>query len=349
MYEAIIYLIHHLLWIIFLFICPKIKYIISLAKKELYETPRISINHLKSFFDANSAVPNDDDVFYFIATKIVFERGAPSPDTYNETRHQFHSVFTTKRLLRNVLNMDVIHVDATYKLLWQDFPLQIIGVSDKSRSFHVVGFCLSSNDTSAAYEFLFESIEKEIQLLYGASLLPTVKFVVADASKAIAKAVQRFFANAKKIVCWFHVKKNINKFKCNDPNALDEIVKDIDCLQLCSDERSFQTGCKLFEKKWAAEEKEFVEYFKSVWLSDANVNWYEGCAVMVPKTNNSLESFNGRLKGDFQFHHRYSLAVFEKKVQDMVATISNEYKDGVKRIHTVPVQPFYINNSFFYM
>lgn len=91
-------------------------------------------------------------------------------------------------------------------------------------------------------------------------------------------------------------------------------------------------GC--LKKKWDKDEKNFVQYFKTTWLSSKHNKWFEGCVPYVPKTNNALESFNAKIKTNFQFHRRFSLYVFKDKIRQMISAMSIEYRDGVKRIAT---------------
>lgn len=48
---------------------------------------------------------------FFISHRVALEIGEPDPQKYNETCHVFYGVFSTKRLMRNIVNMEVLHVD----------------------------------------------------------------------------------------------------------------------------------------------------------------------------------------------------------------------------------------------
>lgn len=302
-----------------------------MAKVELEDRPIVTMDDLRTFFEAHCNDPGSEDEFYFLDYKFELEEGEPDPQTYNPTRHSFHGVFSSQRLLRNVTMASVLHCDATYKLLWQNFPLLIIGVTDKCRSFHPVAFCLSSNETAKAFEFFFETLKIKVFEMYGANLLEILEYLQSDAADAIKKAFNAVFPGKTMLTCWFHVKKNISKRPLCNPSSSASILQDIDCLQLCPNQLSFQKACRLFEQKWVKTEAEFVEYFKNIWLCEKNMNWYEGCAPCTPKTNNALESFNGRIKKDFLFHNRFPLNTFAEKMRGMIATMSMEYRNGLKK------------------
>lgn len=55
--------------------------------------------------------------------------------------------------------------------------------------------------------------------------------------------------------------------------------------------------------------------------------------IKGPATNNALESTNGKIKMDFNFHVTQKMSVFKEKPMIMVKTHSVGYKDGVKHVN----------------
>ena len=55
---------------------------------------------------------------------------------------------TTKRLISIATKTKIIHSDATYKLIWQGFPLLIVWTTDKARKFHPFGLGICTNETN---------------------------------------------------------------------------------------------------------------------------------------------------------------------------------------------------------
>ena len=56
-----------------------------------------------------------------------------------------------------------IHVDSTYKIVYQGYPLIVIGATDEDRHFHLIGFQLSDSEAQLEFEFLFNSVLKGIK------------------------------------------------------------------------------------------------------------------------------------------------------------------------------------------
>ncbi len=74
----------------------------------------------------------DDDYFFFNVNNDL--RGKPIICKGSDSQH-FRLLFSSKRLLQNVEHVGVFHVDGTYKITIQDFPLVVFGVTE----------CISSN------------------------------------------------------------------------------------------------------------------------------------------------------------------------------------------------------------
>ncbi|CAF0962497.1 unnamed protein product [Rotaria sordida] len=76
----------------------------------------------------------------------------------DDDKNNFRFFVTTKRLLFNASISNKIHVDATYKLIWQGFPCFIIGTTDIIKQFHPYGFAVCSNEKEKDFEFIFSYI-----------------------------------------------------------------------------------------------------------------------------------------------------------------------------------------------
>ena len=70
----------------------------------------------------------------------VNKNGKPLLDKQKKQVDQFRYFLTTRRLIQFSMNADtVIHIDGTYKLVWEGFPVRIIGTPDADRHFHPFG------------------------------------------------------------------------------------------------------------------------------------------------------------------------------------------------------------------
>ena len=66
---------------------------------------------------------------------------------YEEFEDQFRVVITTRNLLKFSLHFElVLQTDGTYILMWQGFPVLILGSSDYDRRFHPILLSVCSRE-----------------------------------------------------------------------------------------------------------------------------------------------------------------------------------------------------------
>lgn len=224
--------------------------------------------------------------------------------------------------------MQKIHTDATYKLVWQGYPVLQIGTTDLHRKFHPFGLAVCTHETQADFKFIFGSLKKAVFEKFGSNINP--QYLVADAAESIHNAFEETFEGASVIMCWFHMRKALSKRVDNhihDKQKRQKFLNDIDMLQLSQTPAIFEIASQLFIVKWRTESNELINYFKNEWLFK-NRNWYEGFAKRVPSTNNALESNNRLLKDEQTFRERLDLAQFRIIICETVRKWSLEYYSG---------------------
>lgn len=228
--------------------------------------------------------------------------------------------------------MPNLHADGTYKLVWHECPLLIIGISDIDRHFHPVAVAFSTRETTEAYFFCFNAIKREVERVYGAIIENTVQNLISDGAGAIKTAFDTAFPGKTKITCYAHVLRSVkNKTAFVTQDNKDLALSDLNVLYQCPTEKMFEVCMKHVIKRWEIDEPNFVHNLQ-YWLRDVNKNWYLGAAQRVPKTNNCLEAFNGRIKRDFTFNERTTIAVFKVKLFQMLRVLGGEYRDHVKQV-----------------
>lgn len=299
-------------------------FLYSLRKKK-FGPYSISIGELEQFFIKNSAVPEDEKKAFIVSYEIQ----------YNEPTY-FRCLVSSKTLLKLSTNVKHIHVDATYKLIWQGYPVLIVGSTDTTRQFHPYGLSICSNEKTEDFIFLFSALKLAIEKIFGRELILTS--LICDASHAIQNAFKRIFGEEKLIImCWAHMKINVKKkaeqlvFPKSD---VDKIIEDIDILQLSKTESIFEKASKLFLEKWH-EKIEFVKYFNKEWLK-CNRNWFEGISDKIPSTNNALESFNRIIKDENTLRERLPVGQFMTMLMIYIETWSNNYLVNVKAFNYDP-------------
>jgi len=183
--------------------------------------------------------------------------------------------------------------------MWNGFPVLLVGTSDKNRKFFPIGLAVTSSETTADFAFIFESLKKSYTEEYpGEQYEPSV--VVADCADAISSAVElEFTENVKRVHCWAHVIRNVDKKLCKvkEKHYRESIRADIVQLQLAKTEEEFDAASHLWLKKWENNENtaDFVQYFNDEYIQKCS-GWYEGRACGFPSTNNNLEAINNLLK-----------------------------------------------------
>lgn len=289
--------------------------IINAYKKAQFGRNPLTLGELQKFVEIHMAIPNEDDTSFIVA----FDR-SPS----NDPQTYFRFFVSTPRLLRMAAKAKNIHADATHKLTIERVPLLIVGSTDMSRKFHLIGITLASNETTQDYTFTFNAVKVGVQKITGFEIEPFA--LVSDADPAIHKGFKNAFNIDKKVMCYAHVMSNVHrKYKFNFAHNKKAIKKDLRVLHDCSNETMFDIGCALFVAKWTNAEKQATRILKKSFFQKYKY-WFKGCAHRIPKTNNALERFNGSLKQLQTYYRKVPLKQFKAKILDIVKERSQEYR-----------------------
>lgn len=294
-------------------------------KKIKFGNPTISVVELRNLLDKLTALPAESDAPYV--------RYDISPDA-----EYFRFFMTSKALIQNACVAVSFNADATYKLLWQGFPVLVVGTTDLNKKFHLIGVAVTTNEKEEDFRFMFDAVSKCAGDLLNVSVKPTT--LVSDAAKAIQNAFKSTYGDDTTIImCWAHMHKNVQKqvaARVRNKNVRDEIMKDIEFLQTLASETHFDIAMKLFLVKWE-NEKEFLDYFRDMWITQ-NPLWYEGAKQRVPSTNNALEATNRVFKDKFTFRERLSLGEFVHVLVNMIGQYSRRCVSDLVYAHA-PVVP----------
>ncbi|KAJ8713391.1 hypothetical protein PYW07_013761 [Mythimna separata] len=264
-----------------------------------YGQPTISLGELEAWLRSHSPIPDNEHEVYVIGYEVIEETSSS----------RFRFVLSTKYLLLKARDVKVIHADATYKLVWQGFPVLVVGSTDKNKRFHPFGLGVATNEEKEDFKLLFDAIKINIFNLYSQNFKPEV--LVCDAAKAIQNAFIEVFGEDVTIrMCWAHAKKKIQARVEKDTrkNVHKDLLTDVDSLQAVTDSETFELASKAFLKKWE-NETTFIHYFKEQWLIQ-NRNWYLGAHMGSPATNNALKSHNRVIKDEYTLRERFPLSRF---------------------------------------
>lgn len=285
-------------------------------RKEKFGPSTIHLGELHQILIDRSKVPDNNNDAFVVDYNVNYDENV------------FKFFISSKQLLQLAINCTHLHADATYKILWQGFPVHIVGTTDRDRAFHCFGMAICTGETTQDFEFTFNALKTGIAKFFQENYCPNI--LVSDAAMSIKNAFNNVFsANTDIIIkmCWFHMRKNVvnNASKLvTDKKRRREILDDINYLQIARSEAMFKKMLGLFIIKWETSEKDFINYFRSEWIKN-NPNWYEGICANVPSTNNGLESFNRKIKDDCTLRERLPISRFMTLAFSYVERWSNEY------------------------
>lgn len=218
----------------------QISNVLNYHRKKLYGKSQVTLQDLQIFFEQNNTLPvNIDEPFV-----ANFARSAP-----NATEKFFRLFYSTKRLLQYAQEAKTFHMDGTYKITIQGFPVLIVGSSDIENRFHLSGLGLCSSEGAADYQFMLDSLMNGVITVTNEEIHPNA--IVGDSAASITKAIRDVFDdddNVIRIHCFSHVMMNVEKQKFQKPEHKTEFKDDIRRLQMSFDESTFDSGCKLLEK-----------------------------------------------------------------------------------------------------
>ena len=110
-------------------------------------------------------------------------------------------IFSTKKLLKHFSKSDVVHLDATYRLNWQGFPVMIIGVSSSTGKFYGCLTVLSSHEDTEAWNEIYKFI-------HSMDIHPKIR--MSDGATSITKSGNEIFGtcehckDSSRLMCWSH-------------------------------------------------------------------------------------------------------------------------------------------------
>lgn len=297
----------------------QIRYVLEQSKVQEYGKGPLTMGELSKFANERMAIPEDDDEAFV----VLFERSPSNlkPDDPNV----FYRLFiSTKRLLRESADATTLHADATKKITTDNNPLLVIGSTDKTKKFHLIGFTISSNETGAAYKMSFDAVKKGVAEVVQKDFKP--KVLVADADPDIRNGFHATFGdNLPVVMCYAHVVRNVGtKYPFNTKENKGPLLKDLRILHNAYSPEIFQTGCDLFVDKWKTTEPRVIQLIQKSFI-DMNNTWYIGYQFGVPTTDNALENFNGDIKQFQTDHMKKPLKQFLPMALTMIRQRSREY------------------------
>ncbi|CAF0978500.1 unnamed protein product [Brachionus calyciflorus] len=270
-----------------------------------------NIEEVKKIVESNlfrSDLP-DDKPFFF---GVKFDKDNRPIINSGSESHHFRLIITTKKLIKILDSKfsdydSIFHIDSTYKINKNGFPLVIISRSDINRQLHPIIFMLTSHEQTSDYLYFYESIQ-DLCTKMRINLKPN--YICQDASNAMACAAETVFREAKILI----VKSKV----------LDDITE----LHFSKNKTEFDLNMKKIESKWKKLKlNEFLKYFTDQWVKGRFSNWQiYHTPPGYSSANSILESLNKTVKGTFTLRKRYTVFKTLEILQDQCLFYSNSEK-----------------------
>ena len=149
---------------------------------------KMSLDSLKESAAKFSELPEDIDEGYVVGRAF---KTSPSGVV------SFVIVLSIMRLSTFPVG-DAVHSDCTYKSTWNGYPVTIMGISDKNRTFHPIIIAISTHESKREFEFMLRQWKKVNNDL-------DFKFIVADAAEAVYNAAKLIWPGIVRLMCFAHV------------------------------------------------------------------------------------------------------------------------------------------------
>lgn len=175
-------------------------------RREKFGSQKLHYGSLEKWLKESSEIPLSDDQPFVISHVVNVNDNNPEDS-------KFRFVVSTKRLLQNSIGCHHIHADATYKLVWQGFPILILGTTDNNRKFHPFVSCVSTNERSDDFKFIFKSLKDSVNDLFDAVVDPRI--LIKDAAESISNGFIAVYPHRNKeenvAMCWAHLRRATSK------------------------------------------------------------------------------------------------------------------------------------------
>lgn len=147
---------------------------------------KVTVEQFLEFAEAHYDVPDDvDEAFVLDFDHSSLDQVLSETEDGETNIPWIRLIISTKRLLLNSAESQIIHEDGTYKLNVQRYPILVFGTTDRdsTQHFHLMALMLCKTETKDDYAFGFKAIKNDIRRIHDKSFDP--KVLMADADGAI--------------------------------------------------------------------------------------------------------------------------------------------------------------------
>ncbi|CAF3559016.1 unnamed protein product [Rotaria socialis] len=94
------------------------------------------LGELEKWCQNNVNVPTDENEAFVVSYKILYDN-EDDEDVEEKDDNKFRILISSLHLLNIISMSSHLCSDATYKLVWQSFPVLIVGTTDFNKAFHL--------------------------------------------------------------------------------------------------------------------------------------------------------------------------------------------------------------------
>ncbi|RLN43882.1 hypothetical protein BBJ28_00026860 [Nothophytophthora sp. Chile5] len=213
----------------------------------------------------------------------------------------------------------ILHLDGTYKTNQLDYPVLVVGVSDRSRRFHLVALFVMSQETQPMFQAALLSLRRVYFWVADKHL--SVAYAMADGDRAQCNALTAVFGdnpNFMFLMCFFHVMKHIQeRVKLLPSGAQARVLRELYDLHFARSYTEYVEMLRLILAAWMRDPilVPFAQYFHGQWLTGHFTAWQVfNTPTGFASTNNPAETFNALLKRDYTLRRRLKMGTLLREL-----------------------------------
>ncbi|CAF1095723.1 unnamed protein product, partial [Brachionus calyciflorus] len=163
------------------------------------------------------------------------------------------------------------HVDSTYKLIKNGFPLTVLGRTDIKHDFHPIAFCISSHEQEMDYNEFYAGLTN-LANIQDIEFDP--QYFLQDAWLASYNAITKIFDDVKLLMCYFHVILNCRKENRKLDGAIaQECKKHLKKMHFSINSQDMEKNYAEFRQFAKINCLNFFNYVKDQWLKGPFKRW----------------------------------------------------------------------------
>ena len=209
----------------------------------------------------------------------------------------FYGLYVQDRKMKQTFAAfpEILFLDATYKLLELQFPVYVFACEDSNGATHIIGLGALYTEDLPSVKWLVETFQKHNPEV------SSTRLVMADKDLNERDVIKEILPHVKVLICLFHSLKTFKR-EINTEELEISLVQKSSCLEFIS-----QMAYSKSEEEYNGVHRQFMEYSPNSVKEYFQKNWHPirdewvvgymfSAGNFLNRTNNRLESLNGKLK-----------------------------------------------------